>query len=76
LLKYFYILATSFKTHCRIIAFKKKCNKNLKCFVDVDGPFLCLQNGGNSPQKKISYITNIYSKFSKKLDKVYNDFKY
>ncbi len=34
-----------------------------KSFVDVDGPFLCLQNGENSPQKKINYIINSY--FSK-----------
>jgi hypothetical protein len=27
-------------------------------------------------KKKFNYINNIYFKFSKKLDKVYNDFKY
>jgi hypothetical protein len=37
--------------------------------------FLCLQNGGNSSQKKLNYIINIYFKISKKLDKVYNDIK-
>jgi hypothetical protein len=37
-----------------------------KSFVDVDGPFLCLQNGGNLPPKnKFGYIINIYFKFFK-----------
>jgi hypothetical protein len=31
-----------------------------------------LQNGGNSPQKKLGDIINIYFIFFKKLDKVYN----
>jgi hypothetical protein len=47
-----------------------------KSYVDVDGAFLCLQNGENSAQKKNGYNINIYCKFSKKLDKVYDDFKY
>jgi hypothetical protein len=46
-------------------------------FVDVDGPFLCLQIYGNSPPKKhlVTSLTFMLM-FSKKLDKVYNDFKY
>jgi hypothetical protein len=43
--------------------------KNFKPFFDVDGPFLCLQNCENSPQK--NSITSIFIlMFSKKLDKV------
>jgi hypothetical protein len=37
--------------------------------------FLYLQNGGNSPQKIFGYIINIYFKFSKKLNMVYDPFK-
>jgi hypothetical protein len=62
LLKYFYILATSPKTHYRIISLKKLKLEFLdfkKSFVDVDGFFLCLEHGGNSPQKTFSYIINI-----------------
>jgi hypothetical protein len=47
----------------------------LKDFVDVDDFFLCLQNGGNSPQKTFNYIINIYFKHLKTVDKVYDDFK-
>jgi hypothetical protein len=39
-----------------------------KSFVDVDGLCLCLQNGGNSPQKIFNYI-NIYFNVLKLLDK-------
>jgi len=42
----------------------------LKSFIDVHGPILCLQNGGNSPpKKKFSYIINIYFNVFKTLDK-------
>jgi len=35
-----------------------------------------LQNGENSPQKRtFGYIMNIYFKFSKTLDKIYDDLK-
>jgi hypothetical protein len=42
-----------------------------KSFVDVDGPFLCLQNGGNLPPEFFffCYLINIYFKFFKSLDR-------
>ncbi len=48
-----------------------------KSFVNVDGLFLCLKNGGNSPQEKpLAHIMiNIYFKNLKTLDKVGDDFK-
>jgi hypothetical protein len=52
-------LITSPTTHCRIISLKKIKIGNWflflikKFFVDVDGPFLGFQNGGNSPHTKI-----------------------
>jgi hypothetical protein len=47
-----------------------------KSFVNVDGPFLCLKNDGNSPPKKNSVTSLIFIlMFSKKLDKFYDYFK-
>jgi hypothetical protein len=40
-----------------------------KSFVDVVGPFVCLQNGGNSPPKKNSITSMFILMFFKKLDK-------
>jgi len=45
LLKSLYILDASPITYCRTLVFKKKIKTS---FVDVDGPILCWQNGGNS----------------------------
>ncbi len=54
--------------YCIISTFKKTLAK---------WPFLCSQNGENSPQEKpLSYIINIYFKVFNFLDKVYNNFKY
>jgi len=81
LLKYFYILATNPRTHCRIISLNFWNLKFLvflvkKSFVNVDGPFLCLKNDGNSPPKKNSVTSLIFIlMFSKKLDKFYDYFK-
>jgi len=84
-LKYFYILATSLKTHYKIISFLKKMEdiwffiliyflKNI--FFDVDGPFM-FTNWWKVTTKtnSVTSLTFILM-FSKKLDKVDNDFKY
>jgi len=48
----------------------------IKYFVDVDDPFLCFQNGGNSPHKNHLVISLIFIlKFLKNLDKSYNNLK-
>jgi hypothetical protein len=67
-------LVTSLRNHSKITSFKKYEDVIYIYIyiVNVDG---FLQNGGNSSQKKFSYITNIYFKFSKKMYKVYNDIK-
>ncbi len=45
-----------------------------KSYVDVDGP-LFAKWWKFTNKKTFGYIINIYRKFSKKLDKVYDDFK-
>jgi hypothetical protein len=74
LFKYFYILATNPRTHCKIISLKKNSSilfffKIENSFVDVDGAFLYLQNGGNSPPKEKLITSMFILIFSKKLDK-------
>jgi hypothetical protein len=47
-----------------------------KYFINLDGPFLCLQNDGNSAPKKNSVTSLIFILMvSKKLDKFYDYFK-
>jgi len=73
----FLFLATSPRTHCRITSFKiyKNVSNILKYFVDVGGPFYVCKMVEIHHPKKISYIINIYFKFSKNMDKVYINFK-
>jgi len=63
--KYFYIFVKSLKTHYKNISLKIKLFfwfLNLKSFgdVDVNGPFLCLQNCGNSPPRKTFFTSLIF----------------
>ncbi len=61
--------------HCRIISFLKNVKTNLNYFVDVDGLFYLCKMVEIHHKKKLNYITNIYFKFKKKLNRVYNDLK-
>ncbi len=73
LFKFFYIPATSFGTHCTILSFKKIeiffGFLIQKYFFDVHGPFLCLQNDGNSLPKNIfNHIIDTYFNVFKKIE--------
>jgi hypothetical protein len=49
-------LAKNPRNHCKALVLKEGqfwFYKIKKTFVNVDGPFLCLQNGGNSQVKNL-----------------------